>query len=159
MKFRTPRPLTLAIVAAIGVVVLLVGLIGVGVLVLPSSASPTITISETRYTILEGTNASGGNWFGPDQLSYPGLNGYPTSVPAGSSFGVPIVLWNHDSANHTVYSVSVAPPFTYVRSDPALPISVPAGEDNANFEFTLLAPTGSGGSIAVAITINALTGP
>lgn len=149
--------MTVAIAVAALVVVVLLMLIGLGYIVLPQQTTPPITVTQTRYTILEGTNASGGFWFGPDQLVYPGLNGYPTTVPPGGSFGVPIVLWNHDSANHTVYSVSVASPFTYDGSDPALPIVVPAGEDNANFEFTLTAPSQSGVSLTVNITINALS--
>jgi hypothetical protein len=156
MKLRRRRLVSLGVVAATAVVVVLVALIGLGYLVLPQSASAPITISETQWTILEGTNASGGYWFGPNTLSYPGLNGYPLSVAPGSTFGVPIVLWNHDNANHTVYSVLVGLPFTYVRSDPPVPIVVPAGEDSASFEFWVTAPSEPGASLMVTITINAL---
>lgn len=157
MKLRRPKLVELGIIAAATLVVVLLGLIGAGYLILPQTTPSPITIVGTQYTILEERNSSGGFWFGPDTLSYPGVNGYPTSVPPGSSFGVPIVLWNHDNASHTIYSVSVQPPFRFGGSDPPVPIPVPAGEDDANFVFTIYAPSDAGASLNLSITINALT--
>jgi len=159
MKLRRSRLLEFAVVGATAVVVVLLVLIGIGYLVLPASTVAPVTVSGTRYSILEGTNASGHFWFGPNNLSYPGLNGYPLSVAPGSSFGVPIVLWNHDFVNHTVYSVFVDSPFVYHGSHPAVPIVVPAGEDSANFVFTISAPSDPGASLVLSITINTLNPP
>lgn len=151
--------MSIALIVAAGAVVLLLVLIGLGYLVLPQNPTAPVTITQTRYTILEGKNASGGYWFGPSSLVYPGLNGYPTTVVPGAKFGVPIVMWNYDTANHTVYSISVASPFVYDKSDPGVPILILAGADNANFEFTLTAPNQPGTSAVVNITINALSAP
>jgi len=159
MKLRRRRLLSLAILAATVAVVMLVALIGLGYLRLPQPTTAPISITGTQYTILEGRNSSGGYWFGPSTLDYPGVNGYPTSVSPGATFGLPIVLWNHDSLNHTVYSVLVGSPFTLVRIVPSIPIVVPAGYDDANFEFWVTAPSDPGASFVVTITINALTPP
>ena len=94
-----------------------------------------------------------------DQLSFPDFNGYPGSLAPGGTFGLDLLLWNNDTANHTVYSASVAPPFTFLRSDPPLPSPVPAGVDNAAFTFTLQAPNSPGTSVVLNITVNALNAP
>jgi hypothetical protein len=157
VKLRRRRFLGYAIVAAAAVVVLLLVLIALGYLVIPTSPSSPVRITATEYTILEGTNSSGGYWFGPDSLSYPGFNGYPGNFTPGSTFGVPIALYNYDSQNHTVYSVAVNPPFKFVGSNPPLPCVVPAGEDSANFEFTVSVPNSPGASLVLSVTINTVS--
>jgi hypothetical protein len=179
MKVRRQRLLSLGILVATVVVVVLVALVGLGYLVLPSSTPDPITISGTHYTILEGTNSSGAYWFcfpSPGSsyatgfcekgytagtcaelacnFSYPGVNGYPTTVAPGSTFSVLLVMWNNDTVAHTVSSVVVGPPFTGVRSDPPTPIGIPAGSDDANFEFWITAPSDPGASLAITITIS-----
>lgn len=156
MKRRRSKFLTYAVAAAAGVVVLLLILIAVGYLVLPTKSAATVNITSTHYTILEGTNASGGFWFGPNTLSFADFNGYPTNLTAGSTFGIPFVLWNHDSANHTIYTVTVNAPFTFVSSNPLLPRPIQAGADNANFVFSVKVPNSPGASLALNVTINAL---
>jgi hypothetical protein len=157
MKFQRRRILGYAVVAAAAVVALLLVLIALGYLVIPTSPSVPVRITETQYTILEGTNASGKYWFGPDTLSYSGFNGYPGNFTAGSTFGVPIVLINYDSQPHTVYSVSVNSPFKFLSSDPPVPCVVPAGADDAGFEFTVSVPNSPGSSFVLSVTINAVS--
>ncbi len=169
MRLGRRKAIGYAVVAATGLVIVLIVLIGFGYLALPSKSPAPVTIAESQFTILEGKNASGGYWFGfnqanltivnADQYNYSGLNGYPTTVQPGATFGVVVVLWNHDAQNHTVYSVDVSPPFTYVNSDPAIPVSVPAGYDSAGFTFTVQAPNDAGASLTLVMTINALLPP
>lgn len=152
------------VLAAAVLVALLLVLISLGYLVLPSASPASVNIVRTHYSILEGTSASGQYWFGldgnfSDQLTYPDFDGYPANLPPGGTFGVPIVLWNNDSVNHTIYSVSVNAPFELVRSDPALPIVVPTGVDDASFVFTVRVPNQPGASLGLSVTIDALGGP
>lgn len=152
------------VLAAAVVVALLLVLISLGYLVLPSASPAPVNIVRTHYTILEGTSASGQYWFGldgnfSDQLTYPDFDGYPANLTPGGTFGVPIVLWNNDTVNHTIYSVGVNAPFVLVRSDPALPIVVPTGVDDASFVFTVRVPNQPGASLGLDLTIDALGGP
>jgi hypothetical protein len=169
MKLRRQRLISIGILAGAVVVVLLVALIGLGYLVLPQSSPAPITIASTEYTILEGTKASGGYWFWfanssgnytdgncanfQCSVSYPGVNGYPTTIAPGSTFYLPWVLWNKDTVAHNVTSVVIGPPFSLVKTVPPVPVSVPAGYDDANFEFWLTAPSEAGASLAITITI------
>jgi hypothetical protein len=167
---RRQRILSLVVFAAAAVVIVLVALIGLGYLVLPKSTPAPITITATQYTILEGTKVTAmGYWFWfanssgnytdgtcanqACTVSYPGVNGYPTTEAPGSTFYVPWVMWNQDSVAHNVTSVLVGPPFTYVRTDPAPPVAVPAGYDDADFKFFITAPSNAGASVALSITI------
>ena len=166
MKQFRRRLVGYLVIAAAALVAVLLVLIGLGILVLPSSSPAPVSVTETNYTVLEGKTAYGSYWFGiiesgfnasfTDRLSFPGFNGYPGNLAPGGSFGVDVLLWNNDSTAHTVYSVSVAPPFIYLTSDPTLPIPVPAGADNAAFTFTVRAPNTPGASYALNLTINAL---
>ncbi len=159
MKARPARFINLAIVVATATVILLLVLIEAGYLILPQSTPDPITITETHVTIVEGTNASGGFWFGPDNLSYPGVNGYPTTVPSGGTFAYVWGLWNRDNASHWVYSFTIAPPFTLVSVHPAVPIIVKAGTDDAIFTVTILDPSDPGAFLPLSVTINTLNPP
>lgn len=155
------------VIAAAALVAALLVLITLGYLVLPSAAPAPVRISQTNYTLLEGKDASGAFWFGvieansnvsfTDQLTFPDFNGYPARLAPGGTFGVDLVLWNNDTQNHTVYSVTVNAPFRYLGCDPALPIVVPAGADDAAFVFSVRTPDQPGASLALNLTINALT--
>lgn len=184
MKHRRQRLFNIAVAVAAVIVVVLVALIGLGYLVLPHSPPSPITISDTDYTILEGTNSAGAYWFcfaSPSanytngschsgytngdctgstcSLDYPGVNGYPTTVAPGSTFYLPFVIWNIDTHNHTVSSILTGAPFVYVNAETLkgvpLPVVVPAGYDDANFEVWMTAPSDPGASLAISITINA----
>lgn len=169
MRLFRRRLIGYLVIAASALVVILLVLIALGYLVLPSQQPADVNVTQTNYTILEGKAASGKNWFGvilsnanvsfDDQLTFPNFNGYPGHLTPGATFGVDILLWNNDTVDHTVYSVSVNAPFSYVRSDPTLPNLVPANDDNAAYAFTVRAPNQPGASLVLNVTINALNAP
>ncbi len=158
MRPRTRgRLLTVLVAIAAAVVVVLVGLIGAGYLRLPTSPAPTVTISAVHWHILEGTTAGGIGWFGNSTFNYTTGNGYPQTVRSGGSISIPWTTSNFDSANHTVYSVTTSAPFAFEGSRPALPMVAPGGEDDVIFEFTIAIPSGTSGSFALDLTVNALS--
>ena len=177
MKLRRGRLLNWLLVAASILVVVLVALISLGYLVIPGSPAAPITITSTQYTIIEGSNASGCYWFyfpgtgasctydhsywngvcsGREcNLTYPGVNGYPTTVAPGSTFSVLFPMWNRDTSAHNVTAVDVGAPFIWVRANVAIPTPIPAGYDDANFVFYITAPSSPGASLALIFTIAA----
>jgi hypothetical protein len=167
---RRQTILSLVVFAAAAVVIVLVAMIGLGYLVLPKSTPAPITITSTQYTILEGTKVSGAGywfWFANSSgnytdgtcagqtctLSFPGVNGYPTTEAPGTTFYVVWLMWNQDTVAHNVTSVLVGAPFTYLRTSPPPPVAIPAGNDEANFQFFITAPSDAGASVALSITI------
>lgn len=170
MKFTRRGLIGYLVIVASALVVVLLVLIALGYLVLPSKTPASVNIVQTNYTILEGKGATGVYWFGvigssganvsfDDQLTFPNFNGYPANLSPGSSFGVDVLLWNNDTLNHTVYSVSVNSPFALLGSKPTLPVNVPSRDDNAAFVFTVQTPNQPGASLVLNITINALNPP
>lgn len=146
---------TLIAVAA-AVVVVLVGLIAAGVLVLPLAPPTTVTISEVQWTVLEGTTAQGYGWFGNSSFTWDHRNGFPLTLSPGSSFQLPWTTANMDGVNHTIYSVSVNPPFRLVSTWPTVPVVAPGGEDSVVFEFQISVPSTASGSMVLQVTVNAL---
>ncbi len=156
---------TLAVLIAVGLLVVLLGLVAAGVLRVPASgpAAP-VKIQVVCVTILQGTNATGYPWFGPSPFCMSGI-GYnlPYSSAAGSTVNLPIPILNLDTNNHTLYSVQVGPPFTLQQTLPPLPYEVdsfiynPEGIDGGLMVFVTL-PNSPGLSAGVNVTINALGG-
>ena len=141
------------------VVVVLLALIGLGVLVPAGGASPApVTVSYVHWTVLQGDvgNNSSEGWFGPSEVNYTKAEGYPHPVASGGTFTVSWVVSNAGGAAHTVYSATVAPPYSLLSTRPSLPVVVPAGEDTAIFTFTVRAPSDPGASIPLSITVDAL---
>jgi hypothetical protein len=140
---------------AIGVLVFLVVLIGIGYLRLPAASPGTVTISEIQWNIEQGTTGSGQGWFGPSQVndSKPPL---PLSYAAGSTFQISWSAFNRDNVAHTVYTVSTLPPFQYVGSTPSLAYTVPAGDDSAGFLLSFSTSGSTAGTYVLTITVNAL---
>ncbi|MGI0155251.1 MAG: hypothetical protein ACREDE_03860 [Thermoplasmata archaeon] len=143
--------------AAGALVILLIG-IAAGILVVPGHSTPApVQVSSVQFTLVQGTNASGNPWFGPSPVIYQGIqNGYPYSISPGKSFTVPLVLENFDTQSHTIYSISAAAPFTFTGSDPAAPVLVPAGTDDALLQLTFTAPSSAGSTLTLFVTINFL---
>lgn len=162
-KWTQNRLWTVLLGAASAVVVVLVVLVAVGVLrsPLPSSSSgPSMTVSAVHWHILEGpagSNLSTG-WFGPSEFNYTASEGYPVSVGCGRTFTVALVISDLGGQSHTVYGAGTfaGAPFSLVSVTPALPVTVPAGLDNAVFQFTFLAPSQSGESLPLNVTVNSL---
>ncbi len=148
---------TALLVVAVGVLVLLLGLIGVGYLRLPTAPAATVTISEIQWTIQEGTTASGVGWFGPSHVNDTANSGLPLSFAAGTTFRLAWGANNRDNVSHTVYSVTAtSPPFSWVSSTPALPSTVPIGDDSFGFSFYFSTPSSASGTFVLTITVNAL---
>ena len=146
---------TVAIGTAASVVVVLLVLIGIGVLVLPSSPTAPVRITEVRWTILQGTTTSGIGWFGPSQFNYT-TNGFPTNETPGGSLSLAVTLANFDTQNHTVYSVVAVSPFDVSAVHPTVPRMVPHGDDNALFQVVVTVPNQPGLSLSLQLTIDAL---
>lgn len=156
MRRRTLWTIAVAVVAVVLAVLLI--LIAFGFLVLPGSAPPApVTISAVQFTLLQGTNASGNGWFGPSTFTYTGIyNGFPFHVSPGGSFSVPVILENFDDNPHTLYSVSVQPPFLFESTSPALPQTMVALQDDALLTIYAKAPSSPGETLELFVTINAL---
>jgi hypothetical protein len=141
------------------VLITLLVLIGLGYLTLPKAAPNQITISEVNWTILQGTTSGGMGWFGPSNFTYGHNAGYPRTQTTGTSFGLPWTPQNFDSTSHTVYSVSVGNAgWAVLSSHPALPDSLPPGDDSGEFQFTISVPSGATGTIVLDVTIDADSG-
>ena len=147
---------------AIAAVILLVivVLIALGDLVLPGTPAPApVTIQQVNFTILQGTNSTGANWFGPSHFSYSPVNhtlGYPFQVKAGGGFSIPVVLENFDNATHTIYSVTAGAPFTFITSKPLLPSSLMPLQDSAVLDMNFTAPNSPGSTLVLFVTLDAL---
>jgi hypothetical protein len=142
--------------AAAGVVVVLLILVGSGILVRPSSTAPTVTVIEVQWTILQGETRGGFGWFGPSYVNVTSADGLPVTIGSGESLTMSIILANLDSANHTVSMVTAHPPFSVVRTTPALPSRVDSGEDDWDLAVTVVAPTvTSDTSYTLDLTIDA----
>ena len=154
MNRRRRRLWTILVSAAAALVAVLVALIATGYLVLPSaSPSQPVTVTGLSVTLVQGTNASGGEWFGPSHYGYSGINGFPYTIGAGQSFQIPITLENYDNASHTLSRVVAASPFHTLGCSPNVPVPVPALEDDATLEVTVGAPSTSGLSTVLNLTI------
>jgi len=156
-RFTRTRILEILIgIAAGAVVILLVG-IGSGVLTLPSSSPPSVTVDAAQWNILQGTTRGGFGWFGPSTINITDKDGLPIEVASGGTFSLSLSLSNLDSSNHTLFSVEASSPFRTVSTVPTLPRTVPSGEDDWSFTVTLAAPTVSTNTaFTVVLTVNAL---
>ena len=149
---------TVLFVAVTAVLVVLLVLIGFGYLALPKPAPGSVTISGVLFTINQGTTSGGSGWFGPSSFSYGNNAGYPRSEPVGTSFELPWAPQNFDTTSHNVYTVVVSNPgYCVAATHPALPDSIPPGDDGGQFEFAINIPSSASGSVALQVTINALT--
>lgn len=156
MKLRIRRKTlwTIAVAAVTGLVVVLLVLIAIGILVLPATSPAPVTVTEVRWTILEGTTASGLGWFGESQFNY--TNGFPVNETAGGSMTLSVTLTNLDTLNHTIYSVLAMPPFNVSSVQPEVPRVIPHSVDNALFQITVSVPNDPGHSLVLQLTVNAL---
>ncbi|MGA8542077.1 MAG: hypothetical protein WB947_00825 [Thermoplasmata archaeon] len=160
MKRIPRRTLTWAVlfVAVTVVLVTLLVLIGLGYLTLPKSAPAQITISEVEWTVVQGTTSHGIGWFGPSNFNYSHNAGYPRSQTVGTTFGLPWTPENFDTMSHTIYSFTVGNAgWSLVSSHPALPDSVPPGDDGGQFDFMISVPNGASGTVVLDVTVNALS--
>jgi hypothetical protein len=155
MKRRRPTLLTVLLGIAAGGLSVLLALIGFGWLVLPSPASPQVTVTGVHWRIIQGENPRGLGWFGPEYLNSTSADGFPLAVSSGGSFSVDRLLSNVDLVNHTVYTVTVGAPFRLVSTDPPIPTTVPTGEDDYIFGVTVSAPNvGASESVPLNVTID-----
>ena len=149
-------------VAAIAIVVaVLLVLVGVGDLRYGwsiSNSSATLTVTQVEWTILQdyinGSTTTG--WFGPSHFNYTGADGYPLQTPSGGQFTIGVVLSVFGGYPRPMYSIFVSSPFSVASCHPSLPITVPV-DDDAGFDFTIQTPNSPGASLALNITLNALT--
>jgi hypothetical protein len=158
IRLRRRTLWTIAVGVAATVLVVLLILIAAGVLVVPGTASPSpVSVSSVQFTIEQGTNKSGNGWFGPNTITYTGLaNGYPFRVAPGDGFSVPITFENYDSAPHTLYNITVQPPFAFAGSSPTLPQTLRAYQDDAYLLIDVTAPSAPGATLTLFIFINAI---
>lgn len=139
---------------AVAVVVALIALIGLGVLVLPSVAAPTVTVSSVTLHIVEGNDSFGWGWFGNSTQVLGAMDGYPAQVASAGHFNVPIDLPVEDNRNHTAVSLSVAAPFLLTSTYPLLPHEVTLGDEDWLLTVTLQAPSvSSSQSYSVTLTL------
>ncbi len=160
MRIRRRSLWVILVAVATVILVVLLALIAVGTLSLPGKAPPPdLRIYQAEFSILQGENSSGLPWFGPN-FTYEGVaNGYPFSLTPGARFTLPLLLYNYDTTNHTIYSMSASPPFSLVASSPGLPrvvAPVDLEDDSGSFDLTLLAPNSPGDNVTLYITIDAL---
>ncbi|HXQ49443.1 MAG TPA: hypothetical protein VN842_06710 [Thermoplasmata archaeon] len=147
----------LAIGAVAGVVVVLLVLIGSGILVRPSTATPTVTVTEVQWVLLQGTTRDGFGWFGPSYINVTDADGLPVTVASGWTLTLSVILANLDSSNHTISLVTPSPPFVVDHTTPALPSAVDSGEDDWDLGVTVTAPSVSvDSSYVLVLTLDAI---
>jgi len=157
LKIRKRTLWTIGVAVVAAVLVTLLVLIAMGTLVLPGSTPAPVTVNAVQFTLLQGTNASGQGWFGPDTFVYTGaVNGYPFHVTPGATFSVPVEWQNFDGSPHTIYSISAAAPFTFVSTSPSLPATLAAYQDDAFMQIYVTAPSSAGATLTLDLTVNAL---
>lgn len=149
--------LRIAIAVMAAAVVVLLVLIGLGFLVLPSTSNPTVTVTEIRWTIEQGTNSNGHGWFGNGSINETIADGLPLHVSSGGVFTVLVTLLA--TSNKTIFTATADSPFTVVYTIPTLP-TTPVGVDDFTFEAAVRAPSvSSDTSYVLLITLDALNAP
>lgn len=149
--------LRIAIGVMAAVVVVLLILIGLGTLVLPSSSNPTVTITEVRWTIEQGTDSNGHGWFGNSSINETDEDGLPAQVPSGGVFTVQVTLLA--TSNKTIYTATADSPFTVTNTVPQLPAK-PVGVDDFVFQVVVRAPSvSSDATYVLLVTLDALNAP
>jgi hypothetical protein len=160
MRLGRSGLLKVLIVIASIVVCALVAMVGLGVLVLPTHSSPTVTVRWALFKIQQGTDKFGHGWFGPDEVNETNWSGFPIQVASGSQFEVVLSISNLDTVNHTIYSAVAAPPFSVAGSSPGLPKLVLSGEDDWQIGVYVDAPSvGSDATYGLTITLDAVPPP
>lgn len=138
------------------VVVLLI-LIGLGTLVLPGPAKPTVTITEVQWTIEQGKDSNGHGWFGNSTINETNEDGLPAQIPSGGVFTVQVTLLA--TSNKTIFTATANSPFSVASTIPTLP-TTPVGVDDFVFHVTVNAPNvSSDASYVLMITLDALNAP
>ncbi len=156
-KLGRRRLLALMIAIAASVVVVLLVLIGIGILRLPTPSPPSVTVDTAVWHILQGNTSFGFGWFGPSVRYVNNTGGLPLTVSSGSTFTMEITLSNLDNKNHTIYNVSVAPPFLHATPVRGIGVAVVPGSDEWYVVVSVEAPTVSSDSTyELALTLNAL---
>lgn len=160
-KLGRRRLLALMIAIAASVVVVLLVLIGIGILRLPTPSPASVSVDTAVWHILQGNTSLGPGWFGPSVRYVNSTGGLPlTVVSSGSTFTMVILLSNLDTVNHTIYDVSVAPPFLHATPLQGIGVAVVPGNDEWKVEVGVQAPTVSSDSTyELDLTLNALTPP
>jgi len=150
------RVIFLAIVVVAVVVVVLVALVAEGVLVLPSNSPAPVTISYVHLQILEGNGSNQLPWFGPSFINYSAAEEYPIHVAPGGTWSVVWNFINFDSVAHTVSKVGTPTPlFTIGAIQPALPYTLPAGNDHGALAIDVTAPSTPGATYWVTVVVDA----
>lgn len=147
----------LAVAFAAGVVVILLVLVGLGILVLPTSGSAKVTVSEVQWKILQGYNSNGQGWFGPGEINETDADGLPVQVNSGGSASFTVQLLG---SNRTIYSVtSASSGFTVTSTTPAMPCTA-TGVDEFRLSATVTVPNvSSGASYVLQLVVNGLNPP
>jgi len=153
-RFDRPLLLRVAVVAVAGLVVVLLVMIGLGYLILPANPPTTVTISEVRWTILQGTNPNGRGWFGNSPINEtPPAESLPWTTDSGSLVKVAILLLG---GNHTIYNVtSLTSGFTVVSTTPAMPCAANGVDDFALAALVRVPSVSSDVSYVLEMEINA----
>ena len=156
---RRGRLMNILLAIAIGVVVVLLVAIGLGYLRLPAPDGPKVTITEVRWTILQGTNAYNQGWFGKGQFNYTRADGWlsPT-YSSGSRFLLTWEMVNYDTVNHTIFDVALSAPFIFIGTQPPLPVNVIPGDEAGTLGVLIETSSSTSGSFALNVTVNALGG-
>jgi hypothetical protein len=143
---------------AIAVLLLLLVLVGIGYLRLPTTAGPTYTVTEVKWTILQGNNPENEAWFGRGVFNYTGATGWSEAPhPAGSTFLVTWTITNYDNVNRTIYSVTVNSPFLVAGTGRPLPMNVAVGDEGNPLVITISTTSGTSGTYVLSITVNAIS--
>jgi hypothetical protein len=140
---------------ALGVLVFLLVLIGIGELRLPGAATPNVTVTEVQWTIEQGTTGHGVGWFGKGLFNYTTATGWAApTFAAGTELKVVWDVQNFDSVPHNITGVSVGQPFTVdtARSS-ALPLAVNIGDEGAILTVWVTTSSSTSGAFVLTITV------
>jgi hypothetical protein len=152
---RRERVWTALFAVALGVLIFLLVLIGIGYLRLPQAAGATVTVTAVDWTIEQGTNGHGTGWFGKGLFNYTNATGWRSpSFAAGTSLEVVWTVQNFDTTVHNLTGVSVGSPFqTVAGKGSPLPLRVNIGDDGGTLVLWVTTASSVSGSYVLDVTV------
>ena len=158
------RTRALAVVLAVIVVVLIVAFVWTPLrsALVPGAGRatpPTITVTGVELIVHQGNSSDGVPWFGPGIVNYTQASGFPRTISSGGTFGIGWTFSTFDNVSHTIYRLTVVPPFSLAYTSPQLPYAAAVGITPGELAIYLQVPKASGNEVFgwVVVIVDALS--
>jgi len=152
---RLALPIAIAAILVVVIVVLVAFRGAIFPASSPAQSGVTATVPGLELKIVQGTTSGGIPWFGPSPVNYSASGDFPAAVASGGTFTVGWTFSNYDDVPHTIFSITVNSPYTFVATNPGLPYNAPSEGRSLHLEITFQVPAVSsdetlGWALAVA---------